>query len=73
MERFGEKLRILRQRHNMTVRELAVKLNVNSHSHIVQIESGKSKPSVELLLKIMELFEVSCDRLLKDELEIDEH
>ena len=72
MERFGEKLRTLRQRHDMTVRELAVKLNVNSHSHIVQIESGKSKPSVELLLKIMELFEVSCDRLLKDDLELDE-
>lgn len=72
MERFGEKLRTLRLRHDMTVRELAMKLNVNSHSHIVQIESGKSKPSVELLLKIMELFEVSCDRLLKDELELDE-
>ena len=72
MERFGEKLRALRQRHDMTVRELAVKLNVNSHSHIVQIESGKSKPSVELLLKIMDLFEVSCDRLLRDELELDE-
>ncbi|MBV7333476.1 helix-turn-helix domain-containing protein [Chloroflexi bacterium TSY] len=72
MERLGEKLRTLRQQHDMTVRELAVKLKVNSHSHIVQIESGKSKPSVELLLKIMDLFKVSCDRLLKDDLELDE-
>lgn len=71
MERFGEKLRTLRQRHNLTVRELAVKLEVNSHSHIVQIESGKSKPSIDLLLKIMALFDVPCDRLIKDELELE--
>jgi len=72
MERFGEKLRTLRQRHDLTVRELAAKLEVNSHSHIVQIEAGKSKPSVDLLLKIMAVFNVPCDRLIKDELELAE-
>ncbi len=72
MQRFGEKLRTLRTQRGMTVRELATVLEVNSHSHIVQLESSKSKPSVELLVKIMDLFEVSCDKLLKDELELDE-
>jgi DNA-binding XRE family transcriptional regulator len=55
----------------MTVRELASTLEVKSHSHIVQIESGKRKPSIELLVKIMNLFKVSCDQLLNDELELD--
>lgn len=53
MERFGEKLRTLRQQHNLTVRELAAKLEVNSHSHIVQIEVGKSNPSINLLLQTL--------------------
>jgi DNA-binding XRE family transcriptional regulator len=55
----------------MTVRELAAVLEVNSHSHIVQLESGKSKPSVELLVKIMDLFEIPCDKLLRDDLDLD--
>lgn len=54
----------------MTVRDLATILGINSHSHIVQLETGKSKPSVELLVKIMDLFGVSCDQLLRDEVEL---
>lgn len=71
MQRFGEKLRTLRIQRRMTVRELAAVLEVNSHSHIVQLESGKSKPSVELLVKIMDLFEIPCDKLLRDDLDLD--
>lgn len=70
MQRFGEKLRTLRERRGMTVRALASELGVRSHSHIVQIETGKSYPSLELLVKIMQLFDVSCDRLLNDELDL---
>jgi transcriptional regulator with XRE-family HTH domain len=72
MQRFGEKIRTLRERRGLTVRELAALLEINSHSHIVLIESGKRKPSLEVLLKIMQIFGVSCDRLLDDTLEVEE-
>ena len=70
MRRFGEKVRTLRERRGLTVRQLATLLEIKSHSHIVQIESGKYKPSIDLLLKLMEVFEVGCDQLLKDDLEV---
>lgn len=71
MDRFGEKLRTLRTQRGMTTRELATVLEVKSHSHIVQIEAGKRKPSLEVLVKIMKVFDVSCDQLLMDDLEVD--
>lgn len=70
-KRFGEKLCTLRKRRGLTVRQLAAMLGINSHSHIVEIETGKNKPSVELVIKAADLFDVSTDRLLRDNLELD--
>jgi len=70
MKRFGEKLRALRQREGMTLRQLSDMLGVHN-SHIARIEQGQ-KPSVELILKISHIFNVSLDRLMKDELELDD-
>lgn len=70
MQRFGEKVRTLRERRGLTVRQLATLLELKSHSHIVQIESGKYKPSIDVLLKLMEVFAVSCDQLLNDALDV---
>ena len=71
MERFGEKLRLLREKRGITVRELASVLGIKSHSHIVGLEAGKHKPSADLIVKIAEFFEVSTDQLMKDDLELD--
>jgi transcriptional regulator with XRE-family HTH domain len=71
MERLGEKLRTLRERRGLSIRQLASMLGVKAHSHIAKIEMGQNKPSVELLVKIMQFFDVSCDRLLNDDLELD--
>jgi transcriptional regulator with XRE-family HTH domain len=72
MRRLGEKIRTLRERRGVTTRQLAELLEINSHSHIVQIESGKHKPSLEVLVKLMQIFDVGCDQLLNDELELGE-
>jgi transcriptional regulator with XRE-family HTH domain len=72
VDKFGEKINALRVQRGMTVRELATALEVKSHSHVVQIESGKRKPSVDLLIKIMDFFDVSCDQLLNDDLELNQ-
>ena len=70
MERFGEKLRALRERQGITVRQLASILEIKSHSHIVGLEANKHKPSADLILKIADFFEVTTDQLMRDELEI---
>ncbi len=71
MKRFGEKLRKLRQKQGLTVRTLAAIFEMKSHSHIADMENGRSLPSVELLVKIADYFGVTTDQLLRDDQEID--
>ena len=60
---FGDILKKLRQDNNLTQEELAKKIN-NSRSNIANYENGKNMPSVEVLEKLSELFQVSTDYLL---------
>jgi len=71
MQRLGEKIRALRERRGLSLRQLAAALEIKSYSHLAEIESGKSKPSLELLVKIADLFAVTTDQLLRDDLELD--
>ena len=71
MKRFGKKLRTLRQRRGLTLRELAAMLDLGAHSHLANLETGKNMPTADLILKIAELFDVSTDQLMKDELDLD--
>ena len=70
MEKFGEKLHILRVSHRMTLKGLAVAIGRTSHGYISEIEAGKKKPNAEFVLAVARLFNVSADELLKDELEL---
>jgi transcriptional regulator with XRE-family HTH domain len=71
MQRFGEKLRILRTQREMTLKELALELGLSAHGYISEIESGKKKPTAEFVLNVARLFDVSTDQLLKDELNLE--
>ncbi len=71
MQRVGEKLRALRQKHGLTLRELATQLGMSHHSQLGNIEVSKRKPSAELALRIARFFGVSADQLIDDELELD--
>ena len=71
MEKFGEKLRTLRQRRGLTLRQLASMLGMGAHSHLANIETGKNKPTADLIVKIADLFQVTTDQLMRDELEVD--
>ncbi len=68
---FGEKLRLLRQRRGMTINELAQLTGYANHSRISQFETGKRKPTLEFVYKVAEVFGVSFDLLLNDELGLD--
>ncbi|MCE7981652.1 MAG: XRE family transcriptional regulator [Caldilinea sp. CFX5] len=70
MQRLGEKLHTLRKRRGLTQTELAELIGLD-HSHIGRIERGERLPSLEILAKLMEIFNVSCDQLMKDDRELD--
>jgi transcriptional regulator with XRE-family HTH domain len=55
----------------MTLQQLAEKMGYATHSYISEIESGQKTPTVQFVLKISRLFNISTDELLKDELEPD--
>jgi DNA-binding XRE family transcriptional regulator len=71
MPTFGEKLRFLRQRAGLTQRRLAEQLGYTDHSHITLIEQNKRNPTVELVLKVSDLFQVTADQLIRDSLTLD--
>ncbi len=70
MKRFGEKLRILRKQRGLTIRELADKLDVHN-TYVNKLETGKRSPSANIILKVIQFFDVSADQLIRDELDLD--
>ena len=69
--RFGEKLRRLRLHHKMTLKRLSAQLGYATHSYINEIELGRKSPTIQLVVMVSQLFDVSTDILLKDELDLD--
>lgn len=59
---FSERLKTLRKEKKLTQKELAEQIGISqkSYSHW---ESGKNEPSLENLIKLADLLEVSLDRL----------
>lgn len=55
----------------MTLKELATQLGLHAHGYLSEVESGKKKPSIELVLKVSRFFEVATDDLLKDERDVE--
>ena len=57
------RIKYLRQELNMTQQELADKLD-GAKSTIAMYENGNRKPSMEILIKLSEIFNCSIDYLL---------
>lgn len=72
MQRFGEKLRALREKHGITLQQLAEELGFASHSFVYKLETGQKKPNVDHIIKLSKLFQVSADVLIHDELDVEE-
>ena len=71
MDRFGAKLKTLRQQQGFTTRQLGKLLGVTG-SYVSKMERGDKTPNVAMVLKISRLFGVSTDVLIKDELELED-
>lgn len=63
MEKFCNRLKELRQEHNLSVLALSKILAV-SHSTIQRWESGEITPSIEYLFKICQHFGISADYMI---------
>lgn len=61
---FPEKLRALRQTHQLTQAELARLLGLAKQGYISNLEAGRKTPSLELVVRIADVFGVSTDYLL---------
>lgn len=59
----GTKLRELRQRKNWSQQEVSLKLDISQPAYN-KWETDQSKPTIDNLLKISEIFEISVEELL---------
>lgn len=66
----GEKISLLRKRNGWSQEELADKMNVSRQS-VSKWESAASIPDMNRILEMSRIFDVSCDYLLKDEIELE--
>jgi len=62
---FGEKLRTVRQRKGLTLKDVAGRAGV-SESLVSQIERDKVSPAIDTLLKLAEVLEIDLDYLFRD-------
>lgn len=65
---FGDKLRALRLRQEQSQIELANQLGLSSGAYISNLEAGRKLPSLEVVIRIADLFGVTTDALLRDEM-----
>ncbi|PAT01766.1 hypothetical protein CI105_04560 [Candidatus Izimaplasma bacterium ZiA1] len=65
LQKIGEKITESRIKNNLTQSELADKLYV-THQAVSKWENGKSIPSIEVLVSLTKLFNISIDYLLDD-------
>lgn len=62
---FGARLRFLRLQNHLTQRQLAQRLGLASRAYIGGLEASQGKlPSMDLIVRIADLFEVTTDALL---------
>jgi len=63
--RFGDKIRALRLERGLSQRELARTLGLASRAHISNLEAGRKAPSLDLIVRLADFFEVTTDYLLR--------
>ena len=66
----GEKIKLYREKKNMTQSEIAEILGVKATT-VSKYESGTLEPNIESIKKLSETFEITIDELLKDEDDFD--
>ena len=69
--KIGEKIKSLRQSNDLTHKKLAEKLNVSSQA-ISNWEREKGYPDIANIIQLSDLFSISLDTLIKEDLDFKE-
>lgn len=64
-EKLGIKIRLLRQKKNMSIEDLAFECEINKN-YLGDLERGKRNPTFKILLKISKGLKISLKELLVD-------
>lgn len=62
---FPQRLRALRQSHRLTQAALAQLLGLAHQGHISNLEAGRKAPSIDVVVRVADLFGVTTDHLLR--------
>jgi transcriptional regulator with XRE-family HTH domain len=68
---FGQKVRHQRLRRGMTQAEMAHRMGLSSHAHVSNLETDRKDASLYLILQIADLFGVTTDYLLRDDVAVE--
>ena len=63
LKKLGLAIAHQRELKHLSQRQLASMLGYTNHSHLSRIESGKTAPSIEMLLDIADILEVEVYKL----------
>jgi transcriptional regulator with XRE-family HTH domain len=63
---FGDKLRELRRAQGITQTDLAHQLGLATHAQVSHLETGRSAPSLDVVVRAADFFSVTTDYLLRD-------
>lgn len=63
IKKSGERIRQLRKAKGLTQEQLAIKLDIGDR-YLRKIETGEKVPSIDILIEISSLFEVSLDYII---------
>ena len=63
-------MRALRKRQGLTQEQLSQMLEV-SRPYVAKLERGEKMPNAPMIIKIADIFSVTTDQLMRDDLELD--
>lgn len=63
---FGDQIRNIRKKENLTQEQFAIKLNV-SRQAVSNWENNKNLPDIGMLILMSDVFQISLDQLVKRE------
>ncbi len=63
---FGDQIRNIRKKENLTQEQFAIKLNV-SRQAVSNWENNKNLPDIGMLILMSDVFQISLDQLVKGE------
>ena len=70
VHRFGAKMLALRKQRRMSLQQLADAFGYTGTAYLSRVETGKMQASLDLAIKMADLFGVTVDLLVRDAIDL---